>query len=136
PYSVWPFSEAELAKVTVITKKHMKDFNYKLSKQCISVEHAFGCLKLCFHSLQLMGSHNNGDNIWCAIDTMLIFHNLCLCLDNDPRYLLGYTEIAGTMEEDLNTAVDNAVGVPINIPLGRDRCPSPRRWICALRSNP
>jgi hypothetical protein len=95
----------------------MKDFNYKLSKQRISVEHAFGCLKLRFRSLQLMGSHDNVDDVWRAIDAMLIFHNLCLRLDDHPRYLPGYTETAGTMEEDLNAAVDNAVGGPVNIPL-------------------
>ncbi|KAJ7888199.1 hypothetical protein B0H13DRAFT_1582675, partial [Mycena leptocephala] len=52
-YTVRPFSEAELAKATSPAhRRQMKDFNFKLSKQRITVEHAFGCLKLRCRSLQ------------------------------------------------------------------------------------
>ncbi|KAJ7321275.1 hypothetical protein DFH08DRAFT_661999, partial [Mycena albidolilacea] len=90
PYTVWPFSEPELAKASERNKAQMKKFNFTLSSEHIQVEHAFGCFKLHFQSAQMMGSHKDVQNVWCAIDALFIMHNMCLWHDDHPKQLEDY----------------------------------------------
>ncbi|KAJ3981565.1 hypothetical protein F5890DRAFT_1534734 [Lentinula detonsa] len=100
----------------------MKDFNFKLSKQRITVEHAFGCLKLRFRSLQMMGAHENVQDAWRAIDSLMIVHNMCLYYDDQPAQLDDYSEDIhddgiGDWDGDiLPEMTQNNVGGPADIP--------------------
>ncbi|KAE9399054.1 hypothetical protein BT96DRAFT_821071, partial [Gymnopus androsaceus JB14] len=123
PYTVQPFSSGELQKATSpIHKRRMKDFNYKLSNQRITVEHAFGCLKLRFRSLQYMGLHENVQDVWRAIDAMMIFHNMCLYYKDHPDTLEDYTgelndDGTGDWDADILPEVtQDDVGGPADIP--------------------
>lgn len=62
----------------------MRDFNYKLSSVRISVEHVFGQLKGRFPSLRCMGSHEDVNDIYRAIEALMILHNMCLYHGDHP----------------------------------------------------
>ncbi|KAJ7194554.1 hypothetical protein GGX14DRAFT_377911, partial [Mycena pura] len=123
PYTVRPHSSVELAvAVSPLHRRRMKDFNYMLSKQHISVEHAFGCLKLCFRSLQMMGAHANVDDVWRAIDALLIMHNMCLWYGDHPQSFEEYSDKLGddrireVQDEDHDTILSLSSMGAANIP--------------------
>ncbi|KAF7304138.1 DDE Tnp4 domain-containing protein [Mycena indigotica] len=91
PFTIRPFSEPELASASAADRHRMKNFNYLLSTQRITVEHAFGCLKLRFRSMQMMGGHKQVQNVWRAIEAMMIMHNMCLIHDDHPNRFKEYT---------------------------------------------
>ncbi|THU92289.1 hypothetical protein K435DRAFT_672379, partial [Dendrothele bispora CBS 962.96] len=88
PYTLRPFSEPELDKATPLDRKRMRDFNYKLSSVCISVEHAFGQLKGRFPSLRCMGAHEDIHEVYRVIEALLILHNMCLYHNDSPKDIL------------------------------------------------
>ncbi|KAJ7776059.1 hypothetical protein DFH07DRAFT_732102, partial [Mycena maculata] len=94
PYTVRPFSEPELANTGERDRKRMKDFNFILSSEHIRVEHAFGCFKLRFQSARMMGGHKDVQDVWRAVDALLILHNMCLHGDH-TKYLEQYREDLG-----------------------------------------
>jgi hypothetical protein len=95
PYTVRPFSEPELANASDKDKKRMKDFNFILSSERIRVEHGFGCFKLRFQSARIMGGHKDVQDVWRAIDALLILHNMCLHHGDHPKHLEDYREDLG-----------------------------------------
>jgi hypothetical protein len=73
----------------------MKDFNFTLSSERIRVEHAFGCFKLRFQSARIMGGHKDVQDVWCAVDALLILHNMCLHYGDHLKHLEEYREDLG-----------------------------------------
>jgi hypothetical protein len=56
----------------------MRAFNKRLSGVRIGVEHAFGMLKGRFRSLKEMGPHADIQEMYKAIEVLLILHNMCI----------------------------------------------------------
>ncbi|KAI5888410.1 uncharacterized protein SCHCODRAFT_01347275, partial [Schizophyllum commune H4-8] len=101
PYTVRPFSNKELANATSNTeRRRMIDFNKLLSKQRVTVEHAFGVLKMRFHSLRLMGYHDDVQDVWRVIEALLILHNLCLYHKDHPEAFDEYAEVILAANEE------------------------------------
>jgi len=126
---VRPFSEPELQRATdVIEKQRMKDFNYNLSKQRITVEHAFGALKGRFRALRHLGAHRDEQDNWQVIEALLILHNMCLFYSDHPetfaqlpKFHESPSSLAAMAEVDLTEEILNnppvsMVDGPTNLP--------------------
>jgi hypothetical protein len=86
PYTVRPFDETELSKAPdEVTYKRMRAFNKRLSGVRITVEHAFGRLKGRFRALKEMGPHEDIQEMYKAIEALLILHNICIDLGDKPE---------------------------------------------------
>ncbi|KAF7367609.1 DDE Tnp4 domain-containing protein [Mycena sanguinolenta] len=92
PFTVRPFSEPELAQASEKDRRRMKDFNFTLSSERIRVEHAFGCFKLRFQSARMMGIHKDVQDVWRALDALLVMHNMCLWHNDHPKHLEDYRD--------------------------------------------
>lgn len=68
----------------------MREFNVRLSSECIKVEHAFGKLKGRFLSLKEMGWHKNLQEIYKVIEALLILHNMCIDYGDIPEHILDF----------------------------------------------
>lgn len=66
----------------------MKQFNYVLSSQRITVEHAFGQLKGQFQSLQFLGAHRDIKEMYEVIETLIILHNMCIFHQDRPQDII------------------------------------------------
>lgn len=66
----------------------MKQFNYVLSSQRITVEHAFGQLKGRFQSLRFLGAHRDIKEMYEAIETLIILHNMCIFHQDRPEDIM------------------------------------------------
>ena len=62
----------------------MRAFNKRLSGVRIEVEHAFGLLKGRFRSLKEMGAHADIQEMYRAIEALLILHNICIDYGDKP----------------------------------------------------
>ena len=62
----------------------MRAFNKRLSGVHIEVEHAFGLLKGRFRSLKEMGPHADIQEMYKAIEALLILHNMCIDYGDKP----------------------------------------------------
>lgn len=62
----------------------MRAFNKRLSGVRIEVEHAFGLLKGRFRSLKEMGPHADIQEMYKAIEALLILHNMCIDYGDKP----------------------------------------------------
>jgi hypothetical protein len=68
----------------------MRAFNKRLSGVRIGVEHAFGMLKGRFQSLKEMGPHADIQEMYKAIEVLLILHNMCIEYGDKPEDIWGY----------------------------------------------
>ncbi|KAG8740504.1 hypothetical protein FRC10_004197 [Ceratobasidium sp. 414] len=80
PYVVIPFARNELN----IDGARRRDFNHKMSKARIVVEWAFGRLKARFPSLKKLGAVHDINDIYRAIEAMMVLHNMCQELGDVP----------------------------------------------------
>lgn len=85
PYTVRPFDETEVRSSDQSTQKRMRAFNKRLSGIRIEVEHAFGMLKGRFRSLKEMGPHADIQEMYKAIEVLLILHNMCIDYGDKPE---------------------------------------------------
>ncbi|KAF8578402.1 hypothetical protein K439DRAFT_1300408, partial [Ramaria rubella] len=90
PYLVWLFNEPKICKCSKIEQMHWCDFNKCLSHIRIWVEHAFGLLKGRFPALKAMGSANNIQEVYKAVEALMVVHNLCIDMDNHPEDILDF----------------------------------------------
>lgn len=73
PFLLLPYARNELN----IDGRRRRDFNHKISQARIVVEWAFGKLKGRFPALKKLGATRDMGNIYCAIEAMMIVHNMC-----------------------------------------------------------
>ena len=85
PYTIQPFDETEIKSVDKPTQKQMRAFNKCLSGVWIGVEHAFGMLKGRFQLLKEMGPHVDIQEMYKAIEVLLILHNMCIGYGDKPE---------------------------------------------------
>ncbi|KIL55497.1 hypothetical protein M378DRAFT_90850, partial [Amanita muscaria Koide BX008] len=85
PYTIRPFDETEVRSSDQPTQKRMRAFNKRLSGVRIEVEHAFGLLKGRFRSLKEMGPHADIQEMYKAIESLLILHNMCIDYGDEPE---------------------------------------------------
>jgi len=109
PYVIRQFDEPDIATATPENQHRMRQFNKRLSSIRIVSEHAFRMLKGHFLSLKEMGKHKNIQDMYKAIEVMMILHNICIDWDDQPEQIWGYDPLDhwGDNEEDL---VDDNVG--------------------------
>ena len=63
----------------------MRTFNRQVSNIWITSEHAFGVLKARFPSLKEMGPHRNIQDMYKAIEALMIIHNICIDWGDKPE---------------------------------------------------
>ncbi|EEB98236.1 hypothetical protein MPER_02295, partial [Moniliophthora perniciosa FA553] len=123
PYTLRPFIDPEIEKASsLIEKQCMKDFNYTLSKQQITVKHAFGALKGCFPSLRFLGSHRDVNDNWRVIEALMILHNICLYYNDHPELIDDFVIVMDTRTQDDHEDIPPAsptpdmesLGLPLN----------------------
>lgn len=98
----------------------MRDFNYYLSKQRITVEHAFGILKGRFRALQRLGIHRNDQDVWRVIEALLLLHNMCLFFNDAAEDIDGFVAASSAHddndEEDIELPEGGTVDGPADLP--------------------
>ncbi|KAG9125565.1 hypothetical protein FRC07_007085 [Ceratobasidium sp. 392] len=101
PYVLIPFAHN---KLDVDGWRH--EFNQKISRARIVVEWVFAQLKSCFPSLKRMGAAKDIDNIYRAIEAMMIIHNICHQLWDTPSdrdaQLTDDDDLSDNPDEDAN----------------------------------
>ena len=97
----------------------MKAFNKCLSGIQIGVEHAFGMLKGYFGSLKEMWSHADIQEMYKAIEVLLVLHNMCIEYGDKPEDIWGYDpkddfddEEAEDLENGDGMILDDGEGIP------------------------
>jgi hypothetical protein len=90
PYVLRPFDETEFAGASPADIPRMREFNVLLSSVCIASEHAYGLLKGRFLSLKGMGEHKDVQEIYKAIEAMLVLHNICIGWNDHPDSIWEY----------------------------------------------
>lgn len=80
-----PFDERDIGNASATDVTRMRQFNKRLSSIRIASEHAFGRLKGRFPSLKEMGSHKNIEDMYKAIEAMMILHNICIDWGDHPE---------------------------------------------------
>jgi hypothetical protein len=88
----------------------MRGFNKRLSSIHIASEHAFGMLKGRFPSLKEMGEHKDIQDMYKAIEAMMVLHNICIDWGDQPEQIWGYDPIDHWGDEDERDPVDDDVG--------------------------
>lgn len=84
PYVLRPFAEDEIPTNDPERRARILKFNQHLSRFRITIEHAIGMLKGRFPSLKEMGPHEAMDDIYDAIEAMMVIHNICINLGDHP----------------------------------------------------
>lgn len=87
-FTIRPFTDTELTNDPVEAKRR-RDWNRRLSKLRISIEHAFGMLKGRFPSLRNMPGQNL-DRIFKTIEALMVVHNILVEMHDDPAEIDGY----------------------------------------------
>ncbi|KAL1943466.1 hypothetical protein VTO73DRAFT_4541 [Trametes versicolor] len=90
PYTVRPFDEAEIGRAQAADRKHMQQFNKRLSSVRIISEHAYGRLKGRFPGLKALGTHHDINDCYKAIVALLVLHNICLDLNDQPEDIFDF----------------------------------------------
>jgi hypothetical protein len=85
PYAIRPFDERELAAASAADKIRMRKFNQRVSHIQIASEHTFGLLKARFPSLKEMGIHRRIQDMYKAIEPLMIIHNICIDWGDRPE---------------------------------------------------
>ncbi|KIL57042.1 hypothetical protein M378DRAFT_88397, partial [Amanita muscaria Koide BX008] len=121
PYTVQPFDETEIRSSDRPTQERMRAFNRRLSGIRIEVEHAFGMLKGRFRSLKEMGPHADVQEMYKAIEALLILHNMCIEYGDKPEDIWGFDPTdpfdseAGFVEPEQDAdalIIENGQGIP------------------------
>lgn len=76
----------------------------------IEVEHAFGLLKGRFRALKEMGPHLNIQDLYKAIEALMILHNMCIDHGDQPDYFWTTMGEGFTEEVDFDNDTDVDVG--------------------------
>ncbi|KAL1948348.1 hypothetical protein VTO73DRAFT_12423 [Trametes versicolor] len=90
PYVLRPFSEPEVAAASAQDRQRMREFNARISSIRIASEHTFGRLKGRFTSLKCMGPHDDLDDLYKAIEALMILHNICIEWKDKPEYIWSF----------------------------------------------
>jgi hypothetical protein len=88
----------------------MRAFNKHLSGIRIGVEHAFGMLKGRFGSLKEMGAHADIQEMYKAIEALLILHNMCIEYGDKPEDIWGY-DPKGDFDDEEGEYLENGDGM-------------------------
>ena len=83
----------------------MREFNKRLSGIRIISEHAFGLLKGRFPAMKEMGRHEDIQEAFKAIETLMILHNICIDWKDRPDRIWDFDPVddwSDGEEEDLN----------------------------------
>ena len=90
----------------------MRAFNQRLSSVRIMSEHAFGMLKGRFPSLKEMGPHRDIQEMYKALEVMMILHNICIDWNDKPEEIWGYDPVDhwGDDDEDGNIGFEEIDG--------------------------
>ena len=107
PVVLRPFDDDEIGRADPADRTRIKQFNRALSNVRIASEHAFGMLKGQFLSLKEMGSHRDMQDVYKAIEAMMILHNICLRWGDDPTKIWDYhPEDRWQGDDDLEETID------------------------------
>lgn len=87
-FTIRPFADHDLTNNRT-TAKARRDWNYKLSRLRIRVEHAFGMLKGRFPALRRMPG-GDLNRIFTCIEALLVIHNILLEVRDDPTDIDDY----------------------------------------------
>lgn len=87
-FTIRPFSDSDLTNDPDEAKRR-RDWNRRLSKLQIAIEHAFGMLKGRFPSLRDMPGVDL-DRIFKTIEALMVIHNILVEMDDDPAEIDGY----------------------------------------------
>ena len=68
----------------------MREFNKRLSSARIISEHAFGRLKGRFPGLKDLGTHRDVQDMYKAIEAMLVLHNICIEWQDHPQDIIDF----------------------------------------------
>lgn len=85
PWAIHPFSEPEITTAPADIQPLMRRFNFRLSSVRIASEHAYGMLKGRFLLLKEMGKHADIQDIYKAIETLIVIHNICIDWGDKPE---------------------------------------------------
>ncbi|EJF59915.1 hypothetical protein DICSQDRAFT_64153 [Dichomitus squalens LYAD-421 SS1] len=90
PWTVRPFDEAEIGRALPEVKQRMHEFNKRLSSMRIISEHAYGRLKGRFLGLKAAGKHHDIEDLYKAIEALLILHNICMDWNDHPEDITNF----------------------------------------------
>lgn len=91
----------------------MRRFNFRLSSVRIASEHAYGMLKGRFLSLKEMGKHSDIQDIYRAIEAMIVLHNICIDWGDKPEDSWSFSlrdDWESHEEDEEDEDVNNEVG--------------------------
>ena len=90
PWTVRPFDETEIGRAQPSAQRRMRDFNKRLSSMRIISEYAYGQLKGRFPGLKAAGQHRDIEDLYKAIEALLILHNICMDWNDRPEDILNF----------------------------------------------
>ncbi|QRV77402.1 DDE superfamily endonuclease [Ceratobasidium sp. AG-Ba] len=88
PYTCRPYDRREVQTGTREEQALKRKFNKRFSKGRIVVEHAFGMIKERFPGVKLMGTSQNIQTNFKALEALIVLHNLCIDYEdgNAPKW--------------------------------------------------
>ena len=116
PWTVRPFDEAEIGRASEIDKKRMREFNQRLSSIRIISEHAYGQLKGRFPGLKAAGQHQDIEDLYKAIEALLVLHNICKDWRDRPEDIPDFDprELDNGDDDEAEQDADEAAIIPPN----------------------
>ncbi|EPQ53226.1 hypothetical protein GLOTRDRAFT_45952 [Gloeophyllum trabeum ATCC 11539] len=114
PYALRPFTDPEVYSQAPDERHRRKQFNRRISSIRIRVEHSYGMLKGRFPSLKELGAHHDIQEIYRAIQAMMVVHNLCIDLGDAPEDIPAFDlvdEDATPDDQDLDIELPDYGGV-------------------------
>ncbi len=96
----------------------MREFNQRLSSIRIVSEHAYGQLKGRFPGLKAAGKHQDIQDLYKAIEALLILHNICKDWRDRPEDIPDFDpqELDDGGDHSDDEAAEDADEVPLVIP--------------------
>jgi hypothetical protein len=103
---------------SAVDKIRMRKFNLRVSQIRIVSEHAFGLLKARFPSLKEMGIHRKIQDMYKAIEAMMIIHNICIDWGDRPEdtWDIDSADSWSDSEEEDDEIVGGIIGGEPNVP--------------------
>lgn len=119
PFTLRPFTEPEVQECEPEEKIRRRTFNRLISNKRIYVEHAFGILKGRFPSLKLFGTPCDIRDVYRAVESLMVVHNLCIDLGDSPHDFYNVEDYTGeVIDEDVHLPGYGGVmgDLPVEIP--------------------
>ncbi|KAI5122885.1 hypothetical protein M0805_003336 [Coniferiporia weirii] len=95
--TILPFSISQLTD-NPAEEHRRRRFNVSHSRLRKKIEHAVGMLKGRFPALRSMPSSGNINNVYCAIEALMVVHNILIDFHDDPTEIDDYN---GSNDEDV-----------------------------------